>query len=207
MQIKQLTIGWMSLGDSYFDLAEYEKAVEYLNKSLECHSTNISINEWYGQIWDKLGDSYSKLDMLDKSVECYHKAIEFYSKMNPEDKNALGGLATVYAKLNDYDKASEYLNKIKELYPAEFQKFKGISSSSVIAVILIESNQYDKAIEYCNKILEQNPENGDAWAILAMTYMKLGNTEKVLDCLHKALEFNSKIILAAGGNWNVLGER
>lgn len=136
------------LGLSHFKISEYQKAVYYLEKSIDIKSSEKSFTMLalsYGElkqfnkvieilnkallIYRNSADLYSYLGITQRTIGFPHEAIESFNKALKYDKNHLGanwGLGVTYGIVEDIDNSLKYLTnavKIKPLFaPAHFHR-------------------------------------------------------------------------------------
>lgn len=109
---------YMNISTSYASAGQYDKAEQYLGKSLPLLKTL----EEYGQYYYILSNIQFKRGELDKAEHSAKKAIDYYS--HGEFKSMLkychAVLQEIYAGNGEYDKAYEALLKVYELEVASF---------------------------------------------------------------------------------------
>lgn len=123
---------YSQLSEQYYQLNELEKALECLEKAVSLKPDNdeafykigvinselgddelaevgynmaIKANRYHIQSYNNLGRIYYDRNESDKSIEYYLKAIE----IDPEFSFPYKNLATIYRKLQDYEKENYYL--------------------------------------------------------------------------------------------------
>jgi len=102
-------------GISYYENAEYERAVEYFKRV--CDETPDSF--YYDMALYLTGESYFKLDKKDEAVSHYALLMKKCPKSNlaPE---ALHNIAEIYRKKGVSGEAIKYYKYIADLYPSSF---------------------------------------------------------------------------------------
>ena len=100
---------FVSLGNAYYALGQYEKAIDYYQRSLDLSK---EINDRQGE-----ANSLNNLGEVDQSFGQYEKAIHYHQQSLDIKKNigdrqgiahSLGGLGLAYNSLGQYQKAIEY---------------------------------------------------------------------------------------------------
>lgn len=164
----------------YKDIKEYDK----INLSMQ---DIIDLENKYGKdaILDKAkAYIYFKRKDYVKAFNLYSE----YSKQNPEDYESLLNMAEIYKIQKDYDNAEKiYL----DLYKRDNENLYVVYNLSLIYTL---KNIFDKKYNYFSSYSYELYEEGDLsdiQFIKAMTYKKLGNSEKAEEIISK-LEENYK---------------
>ncbi len=97
---------WKKLGNAELDKDNYNKAIEYYQKSIETDSM-------YYDAYYNLGSAFAHMRDFDKAIEYYNKAIT----INNTDADTYFSLGSIYAGQEDYDKAIEMFKKGISLEP------------------------------------------------------------------------------------------
>jgi tetratricopeptide (TPR) repeat protein len=185
--------------------------LEKYNEAIECFKEAITLNPKYIKAYNNLGYSYQCLNMFKEASLCFDKSLEIkcnvdaclfkgkllfdsklyfesahcYDKALEIDSNnihALYNRGLLYAKLNDYDKSLEYLNKVIHLDPNEPDNYV------CKAYILAQSNKFkEEAIYYYDKSIELNSN-------LISSYFNKANLMKELKYYDKALKLYDLIL-------------
>jgi len=101
-----------SIGSVYRNKGDYEKALDYYNRSL---AINEEIGDKYGMGYNlnNIGNVHIYKGDLDKALNYYEKALAIREEIG--DKYGMGisliSIGTVYAEKGDYESAEEYLKK------------------------------------------------------------------------------------------------
>ena len=110
------------IGLVYAKNGEREKALKYLNESLEmakkkCHSIPITLND-IGLVYAGKGDYEEALEYYEKSL--IMKRTIYDQNDHPSIANTLNNIGSVYYKTREYDKALEYYKKSLEMHKEEY---------------------------------------------------------------------------------------
>jgi tetratricopeptide (TPR) repeat protein len=99
-----------SIGMSYLNLKEYDKAITYLEKfnSDDILLKSISLGT--------IGDCFSELNQPKEAYEYYKKAFKHNENIYTTPKYLLKA-ALIGSELGEYSSALNYLNRIKEEFP------------------------------------------------------------------------------------------
>lgn len=143
------------LSRCYYDSGDYDKGVEYAQKSYKITHSNT-------EALITLGDFESKNGRFKQALKYYKSA-----KKHANDKvNANIKIAITYSKLSNQKKADEIyeniLNKTDDSYMAYYQ---------------IGLNNDENGLEYLKKSISINPKFEDAWIDLARIMIDRGNLD------------------------------
>jgi len=185
--------------------------LEKHNEAIECYKEAIHLNPNYIKAYNNLGYSYQCLNMFKEANLCFDKSLEIkcnvdaylfkgkllfdsklyfesahcYDKALEIDSNNIHCLynrGLLYAKLNDYDKSLECLDKVIYLDPNEPDNY------ICKAYILAQSNKSkEEAIHYYDKSIELNSN-------LISSYFNKANLMKELKYYDKALKLYDLIL-------------
>tara|TARA_B110001452_G_scaffold24402_1_gene19293 strand:- start:149 stop:1798 length:1650 start_codon:yes stop_codon:yes gene_type:complete len=197
-----------SLANQFKFIADYNKAIEYYEKSLaiklKVHgdqhpSTSTSYNN-LGFVWDDKGE-------YDKAIQYHKKSLAIYLKVHgdqhPDTAISYNNLGVVWKNKGEYDKAIEYYEKslaIRLKVHGDQHPSTGRSYNNLGAV-WDDKGEYDKAIEYLEKSLaidlkvhgDQHPSTGRSYNNLGLVMNGKGEYDKAIQYLQKSLAINLKV--------------
>jgi len=166
--------GYNLKGLIFRDLKRYNKALEFIDKAIEL---NPNVNFF----WNNKSLILLELGFYKEALECEEHVLKIYEN----DAFALKNKAVILAKLKKYDEALKLLNKAISVAPdyedAYIEK----------AFILIELGNYNEAIEILDNLI-QKEENAICYYNRACAYALLGNKEKAIMDLKKAIDLDYK---------------
>ncbi len=195
------------LGYIYFDIGEYDKAIEYQNLSLEIEKNINNQRETVARLID-IGTVYEYSGNYQKALAYYNQALKLQREI--EDKegiaNVLNYLGNVYHTWSKYEKALEYyLESLKIQEELNFQKGIAIAVNN-IGVIYYDWGNLDKALKYFTQGLEIEKKLEDNLGIaqsinnIAIIYDEKGNRKKALEYYDRSFELaktvNDKVSMA-----------
>ncbi len=155
-------------------LTRAEFFVKDKNLNVEVKSGNNNLVKDKKNAYDALN-----LGMYESAISYYKKVIE----NNPNDKNALFGLATSYHKAKQYDKAKNaYLNLIKR----DKNYFPAINNY----IILVTERNADDAIPKLTELWKKNPYYPGIPAQIANLYYKKNNLQKAAEYYLQAINID-----------------
>ncbi|WP_179004473.1 tetratricopeptide repeat protein [Winogradskyella forsetii] len=128
---------------AYYHQEYYTHAVVWFNKLLDLGEKSEFIHE-------KLSLSYAQNSDYEDAIYHRKQALRF----NPNDANAIYTIGIYYQRLNDFEKAEEYVSRALKL------KDQSLSEEyQQLGVIFNRQKKYDKAIEAFQKSLKEDPSN------------------------------------------------
>ena len=121
-------------------------------------------------------DPEAQSRLRDEARTAYQEAL----KVDPNNVDALRGLAQVYVQQNDFDRAFEAYRKAQAKHP------KNAGLWLEVAMVHNRRKEWTEAQTCCRKALELDPENRQAQSLLGMTLARAGEYDKALPHLTKA---------------------
>ena len=190
----------------YKDLKMYKLAIKYANKCILMNPNSEEIYSLLSYLYEcideiklavkslekavkiqpkqylyfyNLGVLYSKLNDLDNSIFNYKKVLE----LKPDSVATLVNLSAIYRK-KDINIALDYIMQAKKLSPRAKKVLLNV------AQIYKDMNKNNESIEVANEILSFDSKSHEAFSLLAMNYMDLGQYETALKYYEKAIELS-----------------
>ncbi|PKC73047.1 hypothetical protein RhiirA1_488049 [Rhizophagus irregularis] len=203
-------IAYFIYGDIFFWQSEYDKAINYVNISLEYKVKSI-INFPY----IILGNSFLKKSHYDNALKNYDVAL----KNDPNNNLCLKNCAYVFEKQGDYINCLNVLDKLLNINDkdslilcyygeilknlgkyneavAYFTKANNIDPENihnlnkrVIAYFVLQ--EYDKALLDIDKVIQLDPSNSLAYYNKGLTYYTMGNNENAIIAFKRCIELDS----------------
>jgi len=162
-------------GVQYYNLKQYENALESFSRAIEIQS-NIST------FYNDRGCVYVDLKKYDEAISNFDKAIE----LNPDYTEAYKNRGCVYVYSEKYWEALSDFNKAIELNPdcAEFYFNRGH--------VYADLWKNDEAILNLNKAIELNPNYAEVYNVLGQIYNNSKKYDEAISNFDKAIELNPK---------------
>jgi|GraSoiStandDraft_12_1057312.scaffolds.fasta_scaffold55373_3 tetratricopeptide (TPR) repeat protein len=202
----------LNKGVRAFTDAHYENAVNYFKQAMQL-DPDLTVAEVY------LGTAYSQMfipnaqsEENQKNAEMAIATFQNVLKKDPNNTNAIAGLAYLYQNTGDLQKAHDYYMKNAELDSTNAVPFYAVGSVDWIMVYnknnpLPEEEQaklVEEGLSYLDKALAKNPEYEDAMSYKNLLYRekaRLSKDEKEKAALiaqadewfNKALETRKKL--------------
>lgn len=158
----------------------YEKKEEYL-KAINSLKRATEINPHNYLYFYNLGVLYSKVEKFDEAIIAYNTAI----MLNDKYVESYVNIATIY-KEKDLNMALLYLEKAYSINPKE----ENVCLSLAQTYKNLYSNE--KSINILNDLLSVKPKCVEAFSLLAINNMDIGNYEKALEYSNLALSISPK---------------
>jgi tetratricopeptide (TPR) repeat protein len=136
----------------------------------------------------KDGESWLMLGRLDKIAQNSTGAIAAYKKaldIDPENEDAMTGLAMVYTDLGDTKAAADLLRKVADKSP-------NTRSLTNLAGVYEQMKDYSLAAEMLRRALEQQPGNSDLEHALAQDLLLSDQTDDALKLYEKLVADDPK---------------
>ncbi|MCF6365665.1 MAG: tetratricopeptide repeat protein [Bacteroidales bacterium] len=195
-----------TISQIYYGKQDYDKAVEYTEKSIEIRKQNNILKDTeinymiLGVIYTEQGKYTEALEMLFISVDNCEKN---------SNKNSLASnynnIAIVYRKLNDSESAIEYYNKALDIYKNLNNIYGELKILNNLAVIYEKDKNLEKAKEYYSKALEYSKKVNFPKGI-AMTLSNLAGiniSEKKYNEANEKLDESINIYSTINDNYGV----
>ena len=199
------------LGMSYYNLEDYGKAVNFLQKA-------ITKNDKDAESAYTLGRTYLELENEKNAIPQFQRAIE----LEPSRNVWMYELGLIYYSQDNYKSALKYFimagdagyNKTNDFYEnmGFAQLYTGDTQNGVktlteiirrkpnnrellnnIAQAMYDTKHYDEAVSYYEKLLTINPKDASSLFMAGMTFQKKGDKEKGQKICDKAIEMDPSL--------------
>ncbi len=211
--IEEISSEYYNIGNAYFKLGEYAKAVKYYEKAYRLNPRLSESRYNLSLAYMKIGkfsnaekiltellekdpknvkvlnalayDYYLKGDDA-KSLEMFGRILKEY----PESRDARNNIAIIYWKEGKTERAVSEFKKILDYYPNDLvTKFN-------LGKILIENERYREGLKYMADYVELKPDDAEAFVIMGYGYEGIEDYKKALDAFSYALSVNDKLKVA-----------
>lgn len=188
------------LGDGYIRTSEYNKAAEYLHRSLVLARKQGNLN-LIASIYNKLGIINKNWGNHDIAIDYFKKLPEIYNEL--DDKNgiaiSLNNIGIVYRNKGNYPKALEYYLEAFKIREEIGDPNEIAQSLSNIGTVYRTMGDHEKALENYKKALKIGKDVSSKRNV-SVFYNNIGNVysdkskltdyDKALENFYKALEIN-----------------
>jgi len=103
---------YLVLADSYYQLAQVDRALEKYNEALRMASTSSQANHWKGETLNRIADIYNQRFDWANATKAYEELIQ----ANPRDERVLRQLVDLYFKQNKLNEAATTLDRLLAIY-------------------------------------------------------------------------------------------
>ncbi|MBU7046253.1 MAG: tetratricopeptide repeat protein [Theionarchaea archaeon] len=188
------------LGSIVEGLGQWDKAIEYYEKSLEIKE---KVGDIHGmaQTYGNLGLVYDSKGQWDTAIEYYEKSLEISEKIGDIHGMAqtYNNLGLVYDSKGQWDTAIEYYEKSLEI-SEKIGDIHGMAQTyGNLGSVYGRKGQWDTAIEYYEKDLEIREKVGDIHGMaqtynnLGLVYDSKGQWDTAIEYYEKSLEIKEKV--------------
>ena len=160
-----------------------------------------------------IAGAYQALGNNEQAVEFYKKAME----LAPNNADIPYYIASIYANMNNWDKAGEFTKIALKKNPMQSQakelddyitskKTEGLLEQ---AVKIYEQEKYPEAIAMFDKIIKQTPNEATLYYYRALSFDALKNYKKAIEDYKKAVGLSPELNIAyysIGVDYDSLGD-
>ena len=185
------------IGNVYYLVGEFEKAIEFTLKSLAIYES-IDKQKGISMCYKTLGDIYSDQGIYGNALHCYMKSLKIREKIG-DKKGELYcyiGIGYVDKCMGNESKAIASYSKAMKIAFDYQEKYAVSTCYSEIGVIYLSQGSINKALEFVNKSLKIDEELDNISGI-ASGYANLGNIQKAKGEYSQALEYFLKSLKIA----------
>jgi PAS domain S-box-containing protein len=191
---------YSKLNAFYFANRDYERAAEYMNKSLVLHKKKNDFKRLAVDYYE-LGGLYERVGNYHKALEYYQEILKIYITFGDKDKLgiAYNNVGWGYQLIGDYRKALEYQLSSYAYYMEAANYTATKFPMGNLGVIYNKLGDYLKAIDYSNKAMalfeQDNDINGvsEATNNIGLAYANMGDYKKAITFLKKGLDLAKSI--------------
>lgn len=168
------------IGNAYVNLGRYDKALAYLQRAFEHHSTDPDI-------LSNLAYCLAENRQTKEAVETYKLFIE----LKTDDDNAYNNLASCYIELGDFDTALTHLDK------ALFLNDQNVLCQVNKAFCYLRKGDVSAAIHLYQELIRKFPGNADYHFNYGNALLDLRYFDDALEQYKAALALDSKAVYAS----------
>jgi len=180
---------WFNIGDCYFEMEEFEKAIPEFEKALEIFK-KWDTKPYWGAFYYELGICYHETGQYQKEKRLYQKA----DKDFPDDPGLLDQHAWLQIALGDTIEANRYIEKLRTVRKEE--SWSDASIAGYISYIYMRAHLPDKEEKYLRLAYSLEPDN--TARINSLAYFLI-NTERNVS---EGLQLAEKALVIRPDNYN-----
>ena len=160
-----------NLGTLYYDLKQYNRALDFFNKALE-------VNPGYASANNNRGAVYIEKGLLDLALKDINRAIA----IDPEYASAYKNRGDIYKKKGRHQEALKMYDQALKIDP------RFIDGYDVRGILYGELGKFEKALLDFNKALEMNPNHAGSLHNKGTVFMRQGKKQAALDLFNRAIK-------------------
>lgn len=146
---------YVALADSYYQLAQIDKALETYDEVLQLASKASNPNQWQAKVYTQKGEIYNQRLDWSQALNYFEQAY----KLDPKNEQTCRQLVDLYYKQNRTSQAIRVLDGLLKEYYQE---------------------RPDKAVEFMKELVVINPEDIFLRQRLAISYVKAGHKTEAI---------------------------
>ena len=195
-KIEQALEQYLTLANSYYQLAQVDRALEKYNEALRLAADVANTNTWKVDILSSMGDIYNQRFDWARAAAAYEELrkikpndertlrqlIDLYFKQRKSDEgiSALDGMLGIYQQQKQPAKSLELLKELAVNYPENIplrrrlaltysqndMKQQAIAEYDAIGEMEMENGRWDEAAETIQAILKLGPADAEGYRLL-----------------------------------------
>ena len=179
---------YLSLGDDYSQLSDFEKAIHYYKQYLAiCEELENSVAE--GHAYSKLGKAYNSVGNTDKAMEFYKAQLSNAEKVGDkgEKGEALSSLGNLFLCIGKYRQAIDYhkihlkITKILGDRVGEGRAYGNLGNDFYSLLHFERAKEYyEKHLKIIKELGDRN-EEGKAYGNLGRVHRSLGDFAEAIE--------------------------
>jgi tetratricopeptide (TPR) repeat protein len=193
-----------SLGWTYFETGDYDKAMEIYTSALK-QAEELGNKSGIGASLKSIGDVHQIKGDIDTAIDYYGRQLKITEELG--DKYGIGAslnnIGGMYLNKGDYEKALDYYERSLAI-DEELGDKRGMGISlNNIGLVHSDKGDYEKALDYYKRSLAIDEELGDKRGMggslnnIGIVCSNKGDYEKAEEYLEKSLGIHKEIGLGA----------
>jgi tetratricopeptide (TPR) repeat protein len=209
-----LAVEYYNLGNAYYKIKDYDKAIDFFNKSIEQDPSllhahyNLSLaliqqgrgaeaNEILQSLLEKDPDNTAVLQIIGYSLYVQGKgeeALDVFDKILELKSNDLNALYNRGIVLWDLNRKREAEKSFRELLGSISQENEELYPDTLfnLGKLLIEMGDYGEALGYLEEYLEWEDKDVEGYKLLAQAYRAHESYGKALETYNQILTLDSE---------------
>ena len=162
-----------SLGTLYYEQGDYDRAMEFIEKS-------IALKSDYADGYHNRGLIFMKKGMLDQAVKDFTLAI----KDKPKNFSSYNARGVAYFQMHDLTRATADFNEAIRLRPDEYEAYNNLGN------VYLSRGMYAEATAAYHRSLDINPGFAETNYNLGCAYYLSGDYRPAIDYLSAGIKIN-----------------
>ena len=193
------------IGNFLHSLGEFQKAIEYHERSLKI-AKEVGDREEEGRAYSNLGDDYYSLGDFQKAIGYHEQRLKVSKEVGDRtgEARAYFNLGSAYYRLGDFQKCIEYYEQCHKISKEVGYRVGEGRTYFNLGIAYYCLGDFQKAIEYLERRLEISTEVGDreqegkAYGHIGNAYFHLGDFRKAIEYRERRLEVLKEVGDRAG---------
>lgn len=179
LAIQESTVTFSLLGDIYFAMEDYEKALDAYRNSIN------ELLDW-GLSRGRVADTLVKLERYDEAITFLEESLKLKQvrKFSFAKSNLKTKLGEVYREKGDYEAAIRCYKETLAISPKNYSAHFGIASC------YFDQEEWDESAKWYKEASKLNPKDSAPFYNIALTYANRDQWSEALNWFKKALTIN-----------------
>jgi tetratricopeptide (TPR) repeat protein len=196
------------LGNSYYVLGHYHRAIDYLEQSIAI-AREIEDSFGEGNALLNLGNAYEALADYAKAIDYYQQSLMIARKIQDRqvEGKVLTNIGLVYENLGNYPQSINYSQQSLQIAREIGERLGEGQALGNLGNVYLNLGDYQRAIDYYQQYLAIAKEIGDRFGeersigTLGNTYYALGNYYQAIEHYQQSLALAREIQDRRGEGW------
>ena len=195
-----------NLGNAYRNLSEFQRAIEYLKKSLSI-AKEVGDREGEGRAYGNLGVSYQFLSEFQRAIEYHKKHLSIAKEIGARGGEgcAYANLGNAYRQLSEFQRAMEYHKKHLSLAKKINDRVRKVGVYRDLGVVYESLGDYQQAIGHYKQFVSTAKEFGEGREE-GVSYCQLSRAYYLLSDFKEAIEYSKQQLIIAEEIGDKMGE-
>jgi tetratricopeptide (TPR) repeat protein len=200
------TASLTSLGNAYYSLGQYQRAIDFYQQSLDIKK-EIGDIQGESNSLNNLGNAYDSLGQYQRAIAFYQQSLDIAKEIGDiqGESNSLNNLGNAYYSLGQYQRAIDFYQQSLDI-KKEIGDIQGESNSlNNLGNAYYSLGQYERAIDFYQQSLDIAKEIGDIQGE-SNSLNNLGNAYDSLGQYQRAIAFYQQSLDIAKEIGDIRGE-
>jgi tetratricopeptide (TPR) repeat protein len=183
------------LGMVYKDRGEWERAIEYYERSLEI-GEKVGDEYEMAATFNNLGSVYQAKGEWDRAIECYERSLAITQEMGDGYAVAriFNNLGEVYRVKGEWERAMEYYERSLAIREKVGDEHGMAATFNNVGSVYQAKGEWERAIEYYERSLAIMEKVGDEYG-MAVTFNNLGAVYQAKGERERAIEYYERSLV------------